>query len=243
MIGRKLPNKGGSTFALGAKEDHGDHLVMRGATHCGSDAIDGTFVYPKNWNNAAVLWLSLKGEDSIINKNGELTPAARKLLGERYAIACPKLYLQGATRNPNVYANGKRKVDSSYEGFAGYHYGYNPSLLAERVRDALGVIAMIRDNEKHRADRILVAGVEGAGVIAAAAAALSGSAVNEVVTDIEGFRFRNLKNVWDVNFLPGAVKYGDVPGILSLVSAKTTVLGEKGAAGADAVVQAVVDRK
>jgi len=240
MVGRKLPNKGESTFALGTKEDHGDHLVMRGVTNCGRDAIDGTFVYPKDWNNAAILWLSLKGEESIMTKNGDLTPAARKLLGERYAIACPKLYMQGATRNPNVYANGKRKVDSSFEGFAGYHYGYNPSLFAERVGDALAMIAMIRDNEKHRTDRILVTGVDGAGVIAAAAAALSGSTVNELVTDLEGFRFATLTSVWDVNFLPGAVKYGDVRGILSLCSAKTTALGKKGAAGVDAVVESLL---
>lgn len=239
MLGQKLPKKGESTFALGTKEDHGDHFILRGATNCGTHAIDGTFIYPKNWNNAAVLWLSLKGEESIITKSGDLTPAAKKLIAEGYAIACPSLYLQGATKNPNVY--GARK--QPYEGFAGYHYGYNPSLLAERVGDALAMVAMIRDNDKHHTDRILIAGSEGAGVIAAATTALSGSAINKLVADTEGFRFAKLHDVWDVNFIPGATKYGDVDALLKLSAAQVTALGEKEAAGAEAVARAVTQNQ
>jgi dienelactone hydrolase len=239
LIGHKLPKKGESAFALGTKEDHGDHFIMRGATNCGGTAVDGTFMYPKNWNNAAVLWLSLKGEESVVDRNGDPTPVARKLLAEGYAVACPKLYLQGATKNPNVYAGRKQ----GYEGFAGYHYGYNPSLLAERVRDALAMVAMIRDNDRHRTERVLIAGVEGAGVIAAATAALSGDAVNELAIDLEGFRFAKLNDVWDVNFEPGSVKYGDTPGLLSLCLMKKAVLGESGAAGPEAVARALIDPK
>ncbi|MBP9902332.1 MAG: hypothetical protein KBH45_12785, partial [Verrucomicrobia bacterium] len=114
-----------------------------------------------------------------------------------------------------------------YEGFAGYHYGYNPSLFAERVRDALALIGAIRDNPEPRADQILVAGVEGAGVIAATATALAPTAVHQLACDTGGFRFAQLDNVWDVNFLPGAAKYGDVPALLALCAPiKTTVVGE-----------------
>ncbi len=238
MIGYKLPNKGKSTFELGTKEDHGDYLVMRGVTHCDGRAIDGTFIYPKTWNNSAVLWLSLKGGESIINKNGDLTAPAQKLLGEGYAIVCPRLYLSDATRNPSIYVDRK-----TFEGYAAFHYGYNPSLFAERVGDVLAMIAMIRDSDKHRTDHILVAGMEGAGVIAAAATALAGTSVTTLATDTEGFRFANLNNVWDVNFVPGAVKYGDVPWLLHLCHAsKTKVLGAgtDASGGAGAVVEALV---
>ncbi len=201
--------------------------------------MDGTFIYPKKWNNTAVLWLSLKGEESRHQPERRSHPrraqAARRALCHRLPEALPA----GRDEEPERVCDGKRKLDSSYEGFAGYHYGYNPSLSRRAAGDALAMIAMIRDNEKHRTDRIIVAGVEGAGVIAAAATALAGSAVNELVTDLEGFRFAKLTDVWDVNFVPGAEKYGDVPGIIALCSAKTSVLGEKGAAGADAVAQAV----
>jgi len=223
MIDRKLPQKGASTFAPGATENHG-------VTHCGSNTVDTVLIYPKHWNKTTVLWLSL---------NGELTAPASKLLDAGYAVASPKLYLQGATKNPNVYGGRKQ----AFEGYAGYHYGYNPSLFAERVGDALAVIAMIRDDQQHRASRILVAGVEGAGAIAVATTALAGSTVKELVADLEGFRFAKLGNVLDVNFMPGAEKYGDIPALLALCSAKTTVLGEKETAGPEAVAKAIVKRK
>ena len=157
--------------------------------------------------------LSLRGEAAILDPNGSPTEQSQKLLDEGVAIACPKLYLQGATRNPDVY--GARNL-TGFEGYAGFQYGYNPSFFAERVRDALTMIAMIRDNEQHRTERIQVHGLEGAGIIAAAATALARDAVSELHVRTDGFRFAKLTDVWDVNFLPGAVKYGDITGILSL---------------------------
>ena len=212
MVGGKLPKTGESTFALGTKDDKGDHFILRGVTNYGSHAIDCTFIYPKNWNNDVALVLSLKGEEAILNKNGDLTDSARKLLSEGVAVACPKLYLQGATKNPNVY--GVRKQD--YEGYAGYHYGYNPSLFAERVQDALAMIAMIRDHGQHRTEHIHIRGIDGAGAIAAATTALAREAVASAHISTEGFRFGKLTSVWDTNFLPGAAKYGDIDGMLSL---------------------------
>lgn len=239
MIGRTLPKKGASTFTSGKTEDCGDRTVVRGTIQCGSNTVDSAFVYPKQWNRTTVLWLSLKGEESLFTGSGQLTAPAQKLLGAGCAIACPKLYLQGATKNPNVYGGRKQ----SYEGFAGYHYGYNPSLFAERVSDALAVIAAIRDNDQRRTERIVVGGVENAGAIAAATAAIAGSAVKSLAADLAGFRFATLRDLWDVNFVPGGEKYGDVPALLALCSAKTTVLGEKTTAGPEAVADAILKRK
>lgn len=227
MIGRTLPKPGESTFNLRTQDDKGDYLLQRGSTICDGDTIETTFLYPKKWNHDVVLWLTLKGEESILHPDGQLSEAALQMLKRGFALACPQLYLLGATRNPNVYAADKRKSGGDYEGFAGYHYGYNPSLFAERVRDALALIAEIRDDRNHRAGQILVAGVEGAGVVAAAATALAPAAVHQLACDTGGFRFVQLDNVWDVNFLPGGAKYGDVPALLALcVPVRTTVIAE-----------------
>ena len=40
--------------------------------------------------------------------------------------------------------------------------------------------------------------------------------MDRAAIDTAGFRFANLKSVRDVNLLPGVVKYGDLPGLLSL---------------------------
>ena len=267
LIGRKLPAKGESVHGLGTKEDKGGYLLMRGITASKSGSVDTTFIHPKQWNNSVVLWISLKGESSILDANGDLTAPASKLLAEGYSIACPNLYMRDAKKNPNVYDDGKRKLDG-FNGYAGYQYGYNPSLFAERVRDVLANIAMIRDHEKYRTETLYVAGVEGAGPIAAAAVGIAQSQVNQLFVDTDGFRFAKLDDVWDANFVPGAVKYGDVPALLSLCSpVKTTVVNEteKGIApavatfgvekaslevtgvakgsGVDAIVKALVERK
>ena len=45
--------------------------------------------------------------------------------------------------------------------------------------------------------------------------------------DTVGFRFESITAIRDVNLLPGAVKYGDVPAILALCSPiKMAVAGE-----------------
>ncbi len=241
MIGRTLPKPGESTFNLHTSENKGDYLIQRGNTVCDGNVVATMFLYPKKWNRDVILWLTLKGEESIIHADGKLSQAAVQMLERGYAVACPVLYLPGATQNPNVYAPDKRKSGGDYEGFAGYHYGYNPTIFAERVRDALALIGEIRHDKKHQADQILVAGVEGAGVIAAAATALASTAVQQLASDTDGFRFAKLHNVWDVNFLPGAAKYGDVPAMLALCApVKTTVIAESkdSAAGLSAVFAA-----
>jgi len=37
-----------------------------------------------------------------------------------------------------------------------------------------------------------------------------------VTADLEGFRFADLESPWDIHFVPGAVKYGDVEALLKL---------------------------
>jgi hypothetical protein len=48
--------------------------------------------------------------------------------------------------------------------------------------------------------------------------------VSRAALDTQGFRFADLTDVYDVNFLPGAVKYGDVPGLLALAAPTRLIL-------------------
>ena len=62
---------------------------------------------------------------------------------------------------------------------------------------------------------------------AAAARVLMGDAVDKMIVDTEGFRFADIETLDDVNMLPGIVKYGDLPAILSLSDpTKTEIRGE-----------------
>jgi dienelactone hydrolase len=247
MMGCTLPQPGAATFTLRTQEDKGAYLLVRGSTAWDGAEVETTFLYPQPWNQDVILWLTLKGEASLLQPDGKPSSAAAHMLKQGYALACPRLYLPGATHNPNVYAAGQRKSGGAYEGFSGFHYGYNPSLFAERVHDALALLGAIRDDQTHRARHILVAGVEGAGVMAAAATALAPAAVHQLACDTAGFRFAPLDDVWDVNFVPGGAKYGDVPALLALCApVQTTVVGEardsaSGVAAAFALAKGRVD--
>jgi hypothetical protein len=61
-----------------------------------------------------------------------------------------------------------------------------------------------------------VAGFDGAGVLAAAARAQLGQAIDEVLVDTAGFRFGAVLDLQGPNFLPGGAKYGDLPALLAL---------------------------
>lgn len=236
LLSGKMPARGEAAHGLGTKEDKGGYLLMRGVTSSKAGGVETTFIYPKQWNNSVVLWLSLKGEGSILNANGDLTAPASRLLAEGFAIACPTLYMRDATKNPNVYEDGRRKL-AGFEGYSGYQYGYNPSLFAHRVNDVLATIAMIRENDKYRTESLYVAGVEGAGPIAAAAVGIAQDKVNSLYVDTQGFRFAALKDVWDPAFVPGAVKYGDVPALLALCAPVKTLLVNETPESAAAAVQ------
>lgn len=223
MIGRSLPARGAAKLNLAPTEAKAGIQIERGSATFAKDTVPATVLTPVKWNREVVLWLSLEGERSVLRADGSPTEAAQELLGKGFAVACPTLYLPGATRNPNVYEIGKRRVKDSYEGLAAFHYGYNPTLFAERVRDALTLIAALRDDARG-AKQIRVAGVEGAGVIAIAATAVAGKPVARLACDTRGFRFATLTDVWDVNFVPGGAKYGDVPGLLALCAATPTVV-------------------
>lgn len=214
IIGREPPAADEVKYELLTKTDRGDHLVMEGtarlATH--GEEVPATFLYPKDWKGHAVLWLSLEGPASILGESGP-TPAARALLDEGKAIACPALHLQGATEQPKSGDNLRAKEDDFRE-FSGYTFGYNPSLLARRVHDVMTLVTLMRNQDKYPLQSLEVRGLEGAGPIALAAGAVMG--LKNVKADLQGFRFAALDTPWHIHFVPGAVKYGDVEALLKL---------------------------
>ena len=63
----------------------------------------------------------------------------------------------------------------------------------------------------------------------AAAKAQAGDAVDSVAVDTLGFRFSQLTRYRDPMFLPGSVKYGDLPALLALCAPEPLWLaGENG---------------
>ncbi|HSH93484.1 MAG TPA: hypothetical protein VK968_05015, partial [Roseimicrobium sp.] len=103
--------------------------------------------------------------------------------------------------------------------FAGYTFGYNHALFAQRTHDVLTLVKFLRTTEygSHpKVSKVDVVGLGVAGPIVAAARAIAGGDIDRAAVDTGGFRFGKLLDYRDPQFLPGGAKYLDLPGMLAL---------------------------
>lgn len=187
---------------------------------------------PERWNGTVLIWPTADGIA------GHGTPArsaaAAALLRHGYCLVAPMLFGQAeASADPGWFANPRcdrpGKADTFEESWRrdpGYYYGYNDSAYARRVHDLLTIVAAARDHATRPARRVILIGETGAGhwvagAIAAASCTPAGwrqPPIDAAVIETEGFRFEALPDVWDSDFLPGAVKYGDIPGLIAMAA-------------------------
>jgi dienelactone hydrolase len=217
LLGRTLADAGEVAWEEAKKTDRGSWLEMSGLlrnkTH--GEELPAVFCYPKDWNGTTVVWLGADGKSSLY-AGGSLQADVQKLVDSGATVMGVDLLYQGEFLADGKPLTQTGRVKNSREA-AAYTFGYNHALFARRVHDVLSVLKFIKTNARASRQLILV-GLDGAGPIAAAARAVSGDAVQRAVIDTEGFRFGQVLNIHDPNFLPGGAKYGDVPGLLVLAA-------------------------
>ncbi|MBX3401375.1 MAG: acetylxylan esterase [Gemmataceae bacterium] len=178
------------------------HRAILGRTN-EADAVPCAGVFdPKTVGPRLVVWAHPAGKSSLL-VDGKLAPAVKSLTDAGYAVVAPDVLRIGE----NNTSKTPYKVDA---GFAGYTFGYNRTLLANRVHDLLTVIAFGKTITK--AQTIHLVGWGEAGPWAVLAKAIAGDAVTKTAADLNKFTFSAIKSTSDPMLLPGAVKYG---GILS----------------------------
>lgn len=98
---------------------------------------------------------------------------------------------------------------------AGYTFGYNRTLFAWRVSQALYAIEYF-SNRFPEANINIQTDEEGLAAVAAMAfAASTNPRVNALDCPLNGFRFAAVTRFQDPSFLPGGARYGDIPGFLA----------------------------
>lgn len=232
MIGRGLPAAGSVEYEKLTEEDRGDWLEYTAKLKLAKfgEELPALFLYPKNWNQKVVLWIDGHGRTHVMD-NGKPIPAVQKLVKAGFAVGSIDLLYTGAfTENGEPIAEA-RTVKGNNREFAGYTLGYNHPLFSQRVHDVLTLLSFAR-NHQEMPKEIHLVGLHGAGPVVAAACAMARDAVSGCVVDTEGYRFASITNIRDVNLLPGAVKYGDVPALLALCApVPLAVFGEHPSAG------------
>jgi hypothetical protein len=215
MIGSALPAAGAVTIdRLSTSERPECKLTTaRIRNRVDHEELPAIVLEPKKWNRQVVIWADGAGKAAMFD-GSELRPAVKKLLDAGVTVVGVDLLYQGEFLSDGKPLEKTRRVANSRD-YAGFTYGYNRPLFAERVHDLVNVIAAIRSTVD-APEKVLLVGIGGAGPLAAAARAQAVDAVDRLVVDTGGFRFADITSIDDLDFLPGATKYGDVEALIAL---------------------------
>jgi dienelactone hydrolase len=164
----------------------------------------------KDFDGTVVVWIHPEGHASLFH-DGKLVPAAQRILDGKAAIFAPDALLTGEFGDAKM-----QPVEKGYENYAGYYYGYNRPLLAQRVHDILTAVAVAKQHEK--TEKVHLVGFGKAGPWVLLARGLCGDSVARTAADVDGFRFEKVASDYNEMMLPGAVKYGGLPALTALAA-------------------------
>ena len=232
VIGRTLATAGTVEWNRTNKTDRGSYIEMAGLlvnqTH--HEELPVVWLYPKKWSGRTVVWLDDSGKAALYQADGTLRPEVKQLVDAGATVLGADLLFQGEFLKDGQAVKQTRLVANPRE-FAGYTFGYNHTLFAQRTHDVLTLVKYLRSYEtspQHpKPTSVDVAGFGGTGPIVAAARVVAREGIDRAAVETGGFRFGKLLDFRDPSFLPGGAKYGDVPALLALnAPAKLWVGGE-----------------
>lgn len=219
MIGRGLPAAADIHYEATRKVDEGKWLTIFGRVknlkH--HEELSMAFLYPKEWNGQAVIWLDDAGKAGLFDEAGKPLAAIQKLVDAGTAVIGVDLFMQGEFLADGKSPERNREVEGNRET-AMFTYGYNHPVFAQRVQDVLTTISFVANHDLKPKQICLVALDPQVGPIAIAARAQARDLVTHAAVDSHGFRFGKLTDYRDLMFLPGGAKYGDLPGMIALAA-------------------------
>jgi dienelactone hydrolase len=164
----------------------------------------------KEFDGTVVVWVHPDGKASLF-KDGKLVPAAQKVIDRKAAIFAPDVFLTGE------FGDAKpQPVAKQWTNYAGYYFGYNRPVLANRVHDILTAVAMVQGHPQTKTVELV--GWEKAGPWVLLARGLCGAAVTRTAVDSNQFNFLKVRTTTDEMMLPGALKYGNLSAFAALAA-------------------------
>jgi dienelactone hydrolase len=182
-------------------------------------AVPYAMLTPEGWNGETVLWIHPGGKVTLMDDGNKPIEPVQRILNAKFAVLCGDLFATGEYNPQNKQVTDLRPVNNQ---FAGYTFGYNRTVLAERVHDILTLVAYAKQNKQSKF--VHQVALENAGLWGLLAKGLAGEAILRSAIDLNGFDFDRIKSATDENFLPGALKYGGVMTFVSLCRVGETAL-------------------
>lgn len=231
IIGRGLPEKNDLQRTMVDKVKKNSFIyfedIIRNTAKGEELPVISLFPTRAKWNGDVVIWIDGEGKKGLFSANGDAKAEVLRLLDGGASIVSADLFHQGEFLAGDQPLARQRSVKNTREA-AAYTFAYNDTLFVQRVHDVLTLVSWIR-NDDHEPKRVNLLALNGAGPIAAAARSIAGSAIDKLALDTGGFRFADITDYRDPNFVPGAVKYGDIHALLALSSPNPLwFAGEKG---------------
>ena len=209
MIGDRLPppaDVGGKNNG-GGKLDGVTYAKVLMVRKSAGEEVPALLLQGKGVNGHVIVWVHPDGKAGLF-KDGKLIPEAQKALDAKAMILAP-----------DVFGTGEWKIDKPvvHKDYAGYTFGYNRPLLAERVHDIL--TAVVYAHHLPGVEHVHLLGEGKAGPWVLLARPLCGdTAVDRTAADANGFRFEKVRRVTDEMMLPGGVKYGGLYALAALAA-------------------------
>jgi hypothetical protein len=165
---------------------------------------------PKQASRRTVLWLEPGGKAGLFNGTQPIREV-QQMVDAGCTVVGADLLFQGEFNADGKPITETRRVKNPREA-AGYTFGYNHSLFAQRVHDVLSLIRYA----SAQGQPVVLVGSRGAGPWVIAALAQAREVVEAAFVDTGGFRFGKVLDLRDPEFLPGGARYGDLPGMMAL---------------------------
>ncbi len=162
-----------------------------------NERIPGLALWSPEFDGTVVIWIHPRGKASLF-QDGKPVAAVKQILDRKSAVFAVDLFGTG-----ELTLDKPRAVDRQYAGFT---FGYNRALVAERVHDILTAVAFAKNYENVRT--VHLAGFDKAGPWVLLARGLCGDAVSRTAADFNDFRFDKVQTSGDEMMLPGGLKYG-----------------------------------
>jgi dienelactone hydrolase len=172
-----------------------------------AEQVPALWLEPQGFRGTVVVWIDPAGKASLVD-NGKLVSAAQTLFDQGVAILAIDAFGTG-----ELALDGAPAVNARY---AGYTFGYNRPLVAQRVHDILTAVAFARKQDGVK--RVHLVGRGKAGPWVLLARGLCGTAVDRTAADMNRFRFDSVRQMTDEMMLPGALKYGGLPALAALAA-------------------------
>ena len=195
-------------------------LVVRLRCEARGEELPVLVLRPPQPGERTLIWLDPVGKAGLFTAENRLRSEVQALLDAGITVVGVDLLFQGEFLADGQPMTRTRRVKNPRES-AGYTFGYNPSLFAQRVHDVLTTAAWLQAPESGAAPdtsgpRLGIVGFGEAGSWAAAARALAPETFGIAAIHTAGFRFGEVTDLHDPRFLPGGARYFDLPGMIAL---------------------------